>query len=853
MSEKSFHDPGVQFSIPASQRRLMIGIISGGLVIGAVSLIFLFKSHLYRDRTGAPIVTLSKFQNPIAGLSIDISRMVDLLEKQTDLQKEQDDIAYLIGRLKKMGINTFDVFFFPDTDHFALPVVALRSDQEITFKQLLSGDSLFAPYVEEITENQYRLKKETLTEEDWSDFPVDIYRFRLINNVFFIVPEPLFKSFPMGYDMIEQSPAAQFSDTIKGNNAIVGLTLRIPVNFTTSVQDKFNNYPLWEEYPLAGMVADTVMTGFQQLAEPFELLQYMALELRLDGDNRYLRYAHLFQSAVDGAAVYERLKDKDADIGTGLIGSILTLLKDPRVSVDFDFKENRLTFDIGWKKVDDEPVLQALAQATIGKIFEQTMLSGEPTQDAITASYTTAPQLTLQVDQTQLKSNLSQQIRMGLFPNSFWSNNEEPYMDMELDPVDVPNASLVKGEIDVLRINTLDGRDVHHLTKKSAGIPVQFDTEQKNHIQLNVVPGTRMEDLNTAVLRFKVSIPTNLCIFNFKADVRDKTKKKDGFLVTAERVERDIAEIYSRSGSDIWVFAYDKTGQAISEKESISSSSGIFKRFNGAIDRLQVVMAENTIEYTFDVETDLNGGKKIELSHKPQVPPRVRLEYSPVDKYVVISAKTLAELQVEWFEDAANAWDLRGLKIKLPSGPYHGHAQWETYFYCEDREHSITGTSYSSGNAFGFWVNSNKLKNAHAVFGKVDIAVASKIEKLQFNDRAGQALLKQHLSTGEVATLAFNQNEIAYRTDSAEVIQVHAFDSENRHLKKDNYFRNKKGTVFLYFWGIPARVEMTIATDFHTRTIDFDLQERPVNIKSYKEFKNEINRRKNRGDSGIKP
>ncbi|MFH2057608.1 MAG: hypothetical protein ABIJ59_01755 [Pseudomonadota bacterium] len=196
--------------------------------------------------------------------------------------------------------------------------------------------------------------------------------------------------------MIVQSFLAQFSDTVKGNNAIAGIALRLPINLTADWQEKINNYPFWKGQPLAWMVADMAMMGFQQLSEPLEKLQYIA-----------------------------------------------------------------------WKSADDEPVLKALAQATIGKIIERSMLSGEPTQEPITASYTTAPQLALQVDQTQLESSLPQQIKKNLFPDSSWSNEEERHMNMELDPVDVPNAVLATGEIEVLRINTLDGRDAHHPTENS--------------------------------------------------------------------------------------------------------------------------------------------------------------------------------------------------------------------------------------------------------------------------------------------------------------------------------------------------------------------------------------------------
>jgi hypothetical protein len=829
------------------QSRLTLSIIVCGLAVIAVCLIFLLKLHLYREKSSPPSVTLSNFQNPIAGLRFDIRRMDDLIEKHPELQNEQDDLVDIIKKLKKLGITTLDVFMFPDKEHTVLPVVALRGNQEVTLTRLLlSDDSPLAPYVEKIAEDLYRFRREAFPEEDWADFPVDIYRLRLINGDCFIVPEPLFESLPAGYDLIAQSPVAQFANTVIENDGVAELAIRFPVNFTAGWQKKINENPLYREQPLVKMMTDMVMSWFQQLVAPFEQLQYMALGLRINGESRYLRYAQLFQPAIDGSVVYENLINKKADTGFGIIGSIMELLEDPLLSVDLDFKENLLAFNVAWESANDQPVIKAIAEATIGVFFQRAMLSGEATQESITATYTSAPRLTRQVDVSQLKNSLPDLISMNLFPDSFWPNREEPTMNITMDPVTIPNAVLATAEYEVLRINTPDGRDVHRPTEESFFThSVQFDNEHQSRIKLDVVAGTRAEELSTAVVRFRVSLPTELCFFDFTTGTSDKTRKKGGFLVFAERIEKDIAEIYSQGSKAIWLFAYDKTGKAISARESISSSANMFKRFSGVIDRLQVVVAGEIIEQTIDVEVDLNRGQKIELTHTPQIPPRTRLEYSPAEEYFALSVEELADLQVEWVEDDTMLWATAGLKIRLPNGPVSTHTRWETYFYGEDGEQFIRGTPYSSGTDIGYRIDSDKLSKAHAAFGKVTIAVAGKIEKLQFNYQGEQTFGEQYLSNGEAIKLAFNQNEIAYQKGSSEVIHIHAFDSQNRHLKEDNYSKNTKGTTSQYFWGIPVRVEMEVATDFHERTFSFDLQARPVDSNAYEGFKQEINHSRN--------
>ena len=128
----------------------------------------------------------------------------------------------------------------------------------------------------------------------------------------------------------------------------------------------------------------------------------------------------------------------------------------------------------------------------------------------------------------------------------------------------------------------------------------------RNLIALRDRVATLVADLHAARLRFKLAVPTSLNLYQFTANTSQQTQKStDGVQVTAERIEKDIAQVSIQGGGDFWLFAYDQTGQSLSAKESMGSANSKFVRFSGVIDKLQVVMALKMLNHTFDIHAAL--------------------------------------------------------------------------------------------------------------------------------------------------------------------------------------------------------------------------------------------------------
>lgn len=177
------------------------------------------------------------------------------------------------------------------------------------------------------------------------------------------------------------------------------------------------------------------------------------------------------------------------------------------------------------------------------------------------------------------------------------------------------------------------------------------------------------------------------------------------------------------------------------------------------------------------------------------------------------------------------------LSIKLPQGPFSGHAVWEVHFFGPNKPQLFNGNSARSTTDFSFTLDKGKLKQASAAFGKVQLSLHTDISRLVFAPQNGNQPAPQMLSSGDEVAVVFNKNEITYRAGQADVIQTIAYDARGNRLKQDQYTRNQDGKRVIYFWGVPAKFAMDVTTKTIEKLILFDIRQRPQDEKAYQAFK----------------
>ena len=98
-------------------------------------------------------------------------------------------------------------------------------------------------------------------------------------------------------------------------------------------------------------------------------------------------------------------------------------------------------------------------------------------------------------------------------------------------------------------------------------------------------------------------------------------------------------------------------------------------------------------DYPFEIEVDLNRGKELALSHKPENPKRLRYDRHPMVTYVNYSADDLTGLKVSWREAGGMLWT-DSLHVALPKGPFTGDIRWEVHFFGEREPVYLSGNSF---------------------------------------------------------------------------------------------------------------------------------------------------------------
>jgi predicted Zn finger-like uncharacterized protein len=782
--------------------------------------------------------------NPFVNVNVNIPALLQAVEKR--LPEEEKDLKYniTISILNALNLERVRLFLYLDPEHYLLPVVLLQGRDERSLQKFLSEGELFKPFLEYEENGCYRLKKEAMPDVDKSKFPIDLYRICLLDKGVVLAPDPFTVLFEKGGSILLDSQVARFAKAIEAPQILVTLTIRIPENIQTGWEKQIINHPSLEDNPEALMIAGLVANILLELSEPLKQLDFMALGFRFSGEKgRELSYAQQFRKGMNGTRVYERLKGgkwKDGDIH-GMVMRMVELLKDERFNNEIGFENNQLTLHLNWSEKDDQGILEVLSEATIGYLIAQSLTGGgKPSEGPIEARYVPEPRLVAKVDGEKVKTEVPELLKHNLFPGRYWNTGGEPYMMLECDPIDVPNAPLAQLTYEVLAIETLDGKNVLRQEDLQLMNQISLGSVYSAHLRLPIQKGTPTETLRNATIRFNLSVPLALQIFDFKTtDAEGSTKDTEGVQVQLMQLEKDVAEVTFHGSESARLFAFDKTGRALASSQSMGSKSSIFSRFQGIIQTLKVALVTGRLEHSFKIDVDLNGGKPVELAHEPGNSVPVRYERGATLNYANYDEQELDNLQVEWTEGDERSWNDR-LSVTLPKNPSSVSAFWEVHFFGKDKPLFLSGDPDANGTGVSLNFDRGRLKEANAVFGKVQMSVSKGIKRLTFDKKTDGAPMEQTLSSGAKVVVAFNKNEVAYTVNKAEVIQTMAYNAAGKRLRMGNYVKRENDRQFRYFWGQPATFVMDAASEKIHKLISFEIVKRPVNEAVYQAYKKEV-------------
>jgi hypothetical protein len=780
---------------------------------------------------------------PFCALKLNVPRLLAAVDQNMAEEKKGMRYKMTTTLIRSLGLSNVEIYLYSHPQHIFLPVIFASLEAGNSLEKLLKAQANFGQLLAPQPDGSYRFKKDAIPAEKQNSFPVEQYRVQFVENTAVVAHESFSGLLQNGPDPLRQTHVAQMMTAISQPHDVAALSVRIPQNFSADWQKKIQNNPTVQQNPQAAMMIAMGGGVLAQLSEPLKDVDSLAIGLRLSENNgRKLSYAQQFRKGVDGKRIYRQLKagnpdDLDVD---GMVLKLIALFNDPRYQHTLEHKNNRLMIALNWEQKDDDEIIAALSEATIGQLFAQGM-ELTPSERPIVAQYVDTPRILSAVNIDTFKKTIAAAVQQNLFPGNYWDFGDEPRMTLDFDTLAIPNASLAHLKYEVARVVSTDGADIKRLEENTFQPILNPGSASPGVIEITVKKGTPAEKLGTAIIQFNIAVPVRLKILEFVSgiDAPGTVKQSDGVAVKLRRMEKDVAKVSYRGGASAQLLAFDKTGRLLASRESMNASSAAATRFQGEIYRLQVVVVVEILEHTFEVAADLNRGKELVLSHKPEDPARRRYDHRPMQTFVNYTEEELSDLNVEWREAGGMMWT-DSLSVTLPRGPFSGDIRWEAHFFGEREPIYLSGSSFHSPAGFSYGLSNGELKNANAAFGRVQMELASAIERITFDKQADGKTSVQQLPSGHTIKIAFNQNEIKLDAGKLDIIQSVAFDGEGLQLRKDGYTGIKGNQQTMYFWGLPTRFVIDVATAKINKTIDFDVRQRTVDEKRYTQYKQDV-------------
>lgn len=795
------------------------------------------KTAIHKKEPAAASVARTE---PLFAARLNVPLLLEAFDQ--NLPEEKKDIKYKMtaGIFKSIGLGKVQLYLYPHPEHTFLPVILAESKDGESLEKHLKSQGNYVQFLKPQPDGSYRFNKNVLPEDKQNNFPIDLYRIQFIDNIAVCAPENFAQALKKGQGLIHKTQVAQMMASIAKPQDLAVLSVIVPENFSTNWQKKIQSNPALKQNPQAAMIAAMGGGVLARLSEPLKGTESLAVGFRLDDTNgRVLSYAQQFRKEVDGKKIVEQLnsgnqEDLDAD---GIALKLIELLNDPRYQHQIGHNNNRLYLEINWEEQHDQALLTSLSEATIGQLFAQSM-DLTPSEGPVSAQYAEQPRISTSINVNELKQMIPAALQKSLFPGNYWSFGDEPRMTIDLDPLELPNASLAQLTYEVLEVVTTDGSSIMRMVENQFQPKINPGSLSPGYIDVNVKKGTPTETLGTAKIRFQISLPAGLKKMEFVSGSEPGTlKESDGVRVILGRLENDVAKVSYQGGTSAQLFAFDKSGRALASRESMSSSSSVATRFQGEIKTLMVAVVQEMLEYPFEVDVDLNRGKELTLSYKPENPTRLRYDRHPILTYVNITEDELSDLEVNWREAGAMTWT-DSLNVTLPKGPFSGDIGWEVHFFGENKPVYLSGNSFFGSRDISYGLPNGELQKAHAAFGKIRMDISSKIQRLTFEKNSDDKSIV--LLSGIQVKARFNKNEITFNAGKADVIQTMAYDSQGRPLKKASYTGIKGNQKKIYFWGLPTKFVIDVTTQKIKKTINFDIKQRPLNEAGYTKFKKEI-------------
>lgn len=746
-----------------------------------------------------------------------------------------------------LGFKRMELFLLPQSEWLAVPALIVEGRGVGHLKTLLAGYNLVEDGISRLGSGQYAIDLEALGEGNGKKYPPVSYVAWFQDDTLLLAPEVLMGNPPKVLEGLSKSQVSQFAGDFPAGRFAGAFAVELGKEFDDGWQARAGRNPALESDPRIVTAAGMGSSVISRLEDLLDAVSMLGAQLTVSGEERKRTFAYRqqFHSQPEAERFYAQLKAGDPRDPSlpWLARQMVTLFKDKRIEYVFALDRKQLDVGVRWLPDDDHLITNALMAAMTGSTTITPMMAStnimEPTAGTVETVTTNPPSFALSIDREELARTVPAAFQASLFP-AHYVEGAAPYVNLELDTVVFPNAALSEASYEILAVTSPAGEDILRRSEQDLKHTIQPGTLSPGFVAVNVQPNTPADALNAAVIQFELTVPTAVEQAEFRAGDPWGTVRQAGeTALTLDHIEKDVAAVSFPKNQGIRLFAFDAEGRPLAVSESRIADTSAAVRFHGVIARLLVLVTAATASIPFELSVDLNQGQELQLAHQPETPARIRYDHRPVERFADYREADLADLRVRWDEGSEMSW-FDSLMVVLPHGPFHGKAEWQAHFFGQRQPLYLSGNPANSGQQIRFDLEKGALQKAHAAYGRVVLQLSTDIHSQQLVKAADNVPVVLEMPSGKILKVIFNQNEVMITPFDESIVQLTAFDSQGRRLRRDAFSHSKGSLRKFYFWGIPARMEVDMAGGQVRRAIDFDIVQREVDRQSYEAFKAQV-------------
>jgi len=422
--------------------------------------------------------------------------------------------------------------------------------------------------------------------------------------------------------------------------------------------------------------------------------------------------------------------------------------------------------------------------------------------------------LTRHVDESTWREQLPDRFAQATVPGSNNGFGGREAMFLEVDAWG-DNAALASVFYEVPQVMSSEG----HVLNGCVGAREKMVGQR---IRVPVQHGTQMGE---ALIRFDVSVPKELstAVLDVSAGHEVTGDMATGSVAIVKVADQIVRLVYKDMAMP-FVYAFDRLGNGLRRERISREYDGVHLVFGGTVETCLIVGIQEEMSHTFETRVALNPAQAVALSYEPEVPPYTRFDPTPLVSYADVSSLDVNDLTVHWFQEEQQSHFRQLLSVDLPEN-VAVQPHWEVYAHQRDNKVRLNGSSVVNYQRAAYQCRTPGSREVDQISGSVLLHVSGRIKRVILDQQALNHPCCVNMPKGKYLDVHVDKNKLSYMVLGGDVVQLAAYDNQGRRLRQDPAWRFQQGMKSVYFWGLPEKVVLDIATQIKVAKLNFTVAE----------------------------